>query len=357
MTAQSLQKYVAIAAAGTGGHVFPAMAVAELLQQQGIKVIWLGVNDGKTQGWIAALDVVWMTLCARPIMGLGLFGRCLGVIALGIAMLQAVYVLWRYRVRGVMVFGGFVSAPVGLAARLLRLPLALHEQNAIAGRANAMLAPWAQKIFTAFPEVLTSDRTVMVGNPLRRTLYQAGHVSKFSPHSPMRVLVLGGSQGAVFINRTLAKLCQAHPRACDDFTFRLQCGQADFAATRQALEPYPHVALFAFIDDMAEAYRWADVVIARAGALTIAECQWFDVPALYIPLPTAIGDHQTHNARAAVKQGRATLMPQAEATPENILSWLQQQLTADLPLKHEKPHEAHQRPAERMVALCLSSWT
>ena len=108
---------------------------------------------------------------------------------------------------------------------------------------------------------------------------------------------------------------------------------------------------------MAEAYCWADVVIARAGALTIAACQWFDVPALYIPLPTAIGDHQTHNARAAAKQGRATLMSQGEATPENVLSWLKQQLTADPPPKHGKVHVAHQRPAERMVALCLSAWS
>ncbi len=352
-----MKQSIAIVAAGTGGHVFPAMAVAESWLAKQHRVVWFGVEDGKTRKWIAPLSVSWVALQSKPIMGVGFVQRLMGLACLCLATIQAMVALRRHRVHWVMVFGGYVSAPVGLAARLLRLPLALHEQNAVAGRANAMLAPWAQKIFTAFPEVLTSDHTVLVGNPLRGTLYQTGHVSKSAPHSPMRVLVLGGSQGAVFINRTLAKLCQAHPRACHDFTFRLQCGRAHFTAARQALESFPHIAVSAFIEDMAEAYRWADVVIARAGALTIAECQWFDVPALYIPLPTAIGDHQTHNARAAVKQGRATLMSQAEATPENVLSWLKQQLTADLPLKHEKPHEAHQRPAERMVALCLSSWT
>jgi UDP-N-acetylglucosamine--N-acetylmuramyl-(pentapeptide) pyrophosphoryl-undecaprenol N-acetylglucosamine transferase len=350
-----MKKRVAVAAAGTGGHVFPAMAVAEVLQQQGIEVIWFGVNDGKTRDWVATLDVVWIALFARPMMGMRLLGQCLGLVALGVAFLQALYVLWHHRIQWVVVFGGYVSAPVGLAAWILRRPLVLHEQNAVAGRANAMLAPMAQKIFTAFPDVLASDRTVLVGNPLRGALYQKGHASVSRPHVPMRVLVLGGSQGAAFINRTMAMVIQAGPKTCGDFEFRLQCGQVDFDQTRQALASYPQVALFAFIDDMAEAYLWADVVIARAGALTIAECQWFDVPALYIPLPTAIGDHQTHNAHAAVQRGRATLMPQAEATPENILTWLQQQQTAKVPPKRDEENEDGLWPAERMVALCFSA--
>ena len=335
------KRRLVIAAGGTGGHVFPALAVAQVLARHGVVVEWVGSNRGLEARVVR--DQAGFPLTELTVQGLR--GRGLvGLLGLPMGLLRSLIDCWRVlaRVRPglVLVFGGYVSFPVGLAARLQGRPLWVHEQNAVMGTANRWLARLAQRVLTSFSTTQHAPvSAVCVGNPVREALTALQPVSARSmgEGQPLRLLVLGGSLGARALNQALpsvvAGLQTVWPQGLAVWH---QTGTSEEAAVRQAYAAQPivpqNLRVEAFIDDMAAAYQWADLVVCRAGASTVAELAAVGLPAIFVPLPHAIDDHQTANAQALVQAGAALLVAQtdrlADALSVSLSSLTAQRLRA-----------------------------
>lgn len=306
---------ILIMAGGTGGHVFPALAVAEELRSAGHPVVWLGTQAGLEARVVpaAGLPMAWVRV--RGLRGKGLLRVLTAPFMLAGALLQAGSVLHRLRPRAVLGMGGFVTGPGGFMAWLLRRPLLIHEQNSVAGLTNRLLAPLATRVMEAFPGSLPVRlQPLHTGNPVRGAIIRvAPPAERFAGREgPMRLLVLGGSLGAQALNdslpQALARIDTARrPRV------RHQTGTRNLDAAREAYaRAGVEAEIVPFIEDMAEAYAWADLVVCRAGALTIAELTAVGVAAILVPYPHAVDDHQTGNARYLVEAGAALLIPQPE---------------------------------------------
>lgn len=300
---------VLIMAGGTGGHVFPALAVAEQLSAAGYRVLWLGAENGMEIRLVPSHGYEVAVLAVGRLRGGGLKRKLVGPWQLLRAIWQARRLIRREQPVLAVGFGGFVSAPGGLAARLAGIPLVVHEQNAVPGLANRVLGRLAAETLTGFEGVMKGG--VWVGNPVRTEITElAAPQERYGGRrGPLRVLVLGGSQGALSLNQDLPELLLA--ALGGHLEVRHQCGagrEAEAAPVYQALGLRAQVS--EFIDDMAQAYGWADLVVCRAGALTVAEVAAAGVAALFVPLPTAVDDHQTLNARWLVDRGAALMLPQ-----------------------------------------------
>ena len=315
------KRRLVIAAGGTGGHVFPALAVAQALARQGVIVEWVGSNRGLEARVVR--DQAGFPLTELTVQGLR--GRGLaGLLGLPIGLMRSLIDCWRVlaRVRPglVLVFGGYVSFPVGLAARLQGRPLWVHEQNAVMGTANRWLARLAQRVLTSFPKTQHAPASaVCVGNPVREALtaLPPAPVRPMGEGQPLRLLVLGGSLGARALNQALPSVVAGlQPTWPQGLAVWHQTGTAEEAAVREAYAAQSVVPqslrVAAFIDDMAAAYQWADLVVCRAGASTVAELAAVGLPAVFVPLPHAIDDHQTTNAQALVEAGAALLVAQTD---------------------------------------------
>ena len=314
-----------ILAGGTGGHVFPALALAETLRTRGWQVSWLGTSQGIEARLVPAAGIPLHTLPVVGFRGKRLMNRLVVPWRLGLSLWSALALLLRLRPQVVIGFGGFAAGPGGLMAAALGRPLFIHEQNAFAGTTNRWLAKVADQVFAAFPESFPETVAVRhVGNPVR-----AGIAALPPPAErwreragPLRLLVLGGSLGALSLNQAVPAALAALPdRAA--FQVRHQTGERTHA---QALAAYEEAGVEAeistFIPDMASAYAWADLVVCRAGALTIAELAAAGLPAILVPYPHATDDHQTANAQYLVSAGAAWLIPDADLTPERLLGLL-----------------------------------
>lgn len=319
-------KRVVIMAGGTGGHVFPALAVAEQLRHRGVTVSWLGTRAGIEARLVPAAGIDIDYLKIKGVRGRGLSGLLKAPFLVSLALWQAIKVLRHLKPDVVIGFGGFASGPGGLAAKLLRIPLLIHEQNAVAGTTNKLLARVANKTLTGFDKVFVDG--VWVGNPVRESLQHLPEpCERYSAREkePLHLLVLGGSLGALAINELVPKavsLLAANERPL----IRHQCGVRHVEATSAAyVQAQVQAKIEPFIDDMAEAYSWADFVICRAGALTVAELAAAGVPALLVPLPTAIDDHQTHNAAVLAGVGAALCVAQQDLTAQKLAQVLQEQ--------------------------------
>jgi UDP-N-acetylglucosamine--N-acetylmuramyl-(pentapeptide) pyrophosphoryl-undecaprenol N-acetylglucosamine transferase len=311
-----------VMAGGTGGHVFPALAVAQELRDRNIAVTWLGTRHGIEAELVPEHDFPIDYIDVVGLRGSGVVKLLKAPLLLMKALWQAVVVVRKERPSVVLGFGGFASGPGGVAARLLRVPLVIHEQNAIAGTTNKLLAKIASRVLVAFPNALT--RGEWVGNPVRREI-----LALPSPETRvaldgrrLRLLVLGGSLGALAINQrvpsALAMLNEAQRPEV-----RHQCGRKHLPETENTYKAaLVEASVEPFIADMAEAYDWADIVICRAGALTISELSAAGVGALLIPYPHAIDDHQTCNAEWMVKHDAAVLIQQADLTAELLAALL-----------------------------------
>jgi UDP-N-acetylglucosamine--N-acetylmuramyl-(pentapeptide) pyrophosphoryl-undecaprenol N-acetylglucosamine transferase len=315
-----------VMAGGTGGHVFPALAVAQWLSGQGCRITWLGSAHSMESRLIPSYGIVLEQIEVRGIRGVGLRRRLTAPFEIGRALWQALSVLRRTRPNLVLGMGGFVTGPGGLMARLLRTPLVIQEQNAIPGLTNKLLSRFATRVFEAFPGSFGVDvGAVTSGNPVRREIVELPEPAlRFAHRSgPVRLLVLGGSLGARALNQTLpAALALLPPALCPEI--RHQAGEKLFD---EALAAYEMAGVSAqvkpFEQDMAGAYGWADLVICRAGALTVSELAAAGVGAILVPFPHAVDDHQTHNARFLVDAGAARLAPQHELTAEGLATTLQ----------------------------------
>ena len=314
----TIGKTLLVMAGGTGGHVFPGLAVADLLRSRNWKVVWMGAPDSMEARLVPArgYEMAWVRFAA--LRGKGLLRKLLLPFHLLSACWQARRELRRVRPDVVLGMGGYISFPGGIMAALLRYPLVIHEQNSVAGLANRVLARLADRVACGFPDVL--PKGVWVGNPLRSEMSRVAPPAErlAGRQPPLHLLVLGGSLGAAALNemvpRGLALIdADRRPQVVH------QAGEKHLAQLRenyQAAGVQAHCA--AFIDDMAGAYEWADLVLCRAGALTVAELAATGVASILVPFPHAVDDHQTSNAKFLSSAGGATLLPQAELTPESI---------------------------------------
>ena len=330
MMAVARQDLVLMTAGGTGGHVYPALAVATELLGRGYRVEWVGTRRGLEHRVVPAAGIPLHCLAVRGVRGKNLLHKLLGIALLGVAAVQALWLVWRRAPRCVVGMGGYAAGPAGVAAWLLRKPLLIHEQNAVAGTTNRMLAPLARRVVAGFPDAFREEvDCAVLGNPVRRELLQAAADSRydFTGQRPLRLLVLGGSLGAQPINRVLPGALRALAATAGEGAIEVR-HQAGEAHAGDGTADYGEwlqrgVQVLPFIDDMAAAYAWADLVLCRAGALTIAEVAVMGRPSILVPLPHAIDDHQSANARFLSGRGAAMLLPQSELSPERLAATLQ----------------------------------
>lgn len=306
---------VMVLAGGTGGHIFPGLAVARALHEGGVPVVWLGAEDGMETRLVPQHGIEIDTIMVRAIRGKGL-GTLLGApLKVMRAVSAARRVIRARQPRAVISFGGFAAGPGGLAARMAGVPLIVHEQNRAPGMTNRVLARLADRVLTGFPDTFNGAGEELVGNPVRDEIHAVPMpAERFAGREgDLRILVLGGSQGARILNEAvplaLAAL-RADGIACQ---VRHQCGakQVDPATTAYA-QAAIEASIEPFIADMAAAYAWADLVLCRAGALTLAELCAAGVGSVLVPFALAVDDHQTRNAQYLVEHGAAVLLPQQE---------------------------------------------
>jgi UDP-N-acetylglucosamine--N-acetylmuramyl-(pentapeptide) pyrophosphoryl-undecaprenol N-acetylglucosamine transferase len=316
-------------AGGTGGHVYPALAVARALQAQSHEVVWLGTHRGLESRVVpeAGIEIEWISI--KGLRRKGALAVLIAPIQIGWALMQSLAVIFRRRPAAVLGMGGFASGPGGVAAWLTRRPLIIHEQNAAAGMTNRLLARLARVVLQAFPGSFNSDVDAeTVGNPVREDIAAVPppHERYVNRQGPLRVLVLGGSQGALALNRTVpAALALLDPELRP--LVRHQCGERTLDTAKQSYDEHAvDVELLPFIEDMAGAYAWADLVICRAGALTVAELCAVGVPALLVPYPAAVDDHQTANARPMADAGAGQIIQETDLTPEGLADLLREWL-------------------------------
>jgi UDP-N-acetylglucosamine--N-acetylmuramyl-(pentapeptide) pyrophosphoryl-undecaprenol N-acetylglucosamine transferase len=309
-----------IMAGGTGGHIFPGLAVADAVRVAGWLVIWMGNPNGMEAKLVPArgFEMAWVRFGA--LRGKGLLRKLMLPINLLSGFRQSWQELGRLRPDVVLGMGGYISFPGGMMAVLRGIPLVLHEQNSVAGLANKVLAGVADRILTGFPQVLVKKNTTWCGNPVRPEIAAlAPPNERYAERSgPLRFLVVGGSLGAQALNQTVPQALALLP-AEERPEVVHQAGEKHLDALKAAYAQAGVAAkLVPFIDDMAGAYAWADVVICRAGALTIAELAAAGVASILVPFPHAVDDHQTSNARYLAAAGAAILLPQNELTPQRL---------------------------------------
>ncbi|MFM1907192.1 MAG: undecaprenyldiphospho-muramoylpentapeptide beta-N-acetylglucosaminyltransferase [Pseudomonadota bacterium] len=317
-----------IMAGGTGGHIFPGLAVAQALRERGWMVHWLGGRGSPQSPSMESRLVPPHGFAMEYVDFSGVRGKgAATLIKLPVRLLRALWQSWlvlrRVRPDVVIGLGGYISAPAGVVAALTGRALMLHEQNSVAGMANRVLARLARRVFSAFPDVLPG--AAWVGNPLRAGfLRQAAPAERFSGRSgPLRVLVVGGSLGAQALNRIVPQALALLPRDARPVVTH-QSGEKQIDALRASYATAGVQAeLTPFIQDTAQAFAAADLVICRAGASTVTELAAVGVAAVYVPFPSAVDDHQTRNAQFLVAQGGGWLLPQQELTPEALLPYLQ----------------------------------
>ena len=314
---------VMILAGGTGGHVFPALAVAEELRRRRVDVIWVGTRRGLEARVVPATGIAMEWLEVRGLRGSGWRAWIAAPAMLLRALWRALRLVRRYRPKAVLGMGGYVSGPGALAAWLLRRPLLIHEQNITAGMTNRLLRRLARVVMTGYPGSLTGGRVngVWTGNPVRAEITRVPSPRlRYAARrgAAPRLLVLGGSQGAAVLN-TVIPAALATLEAQQRPIVWHQAGERTLAQAREAYRRYAVAAtVSAFIDDMAEAYGWADLVVCRAGALTVAELTVAGVPAVLVPFPHAVDDHQTANARYLSRAGAAVVVPEHELTAAHL---------------------------------------
>ncbi len=320
---------VLIMAGGTGGHVFPALAVAERLRDRGVPVVWMGTPRGLEATLVPKAGIPMEWIGVAGLRGKGVRRLLAMPPMLGRAVWQARTILRRLRPRVVLGMGGFTSGPGGVAARSLGIPLVVHEQNAIAGLTNSWLARIASRVLEAFPATFPAARRALtVGNPVRQRIgLLPPPAERFASHSgPLRLLVVGGSQGALALNQLVPRALALLQESERPEVWHQAGGQLREAAETAYRNAGVSVRLTPFIEDMAEAYGWADLVLCRAGALTIAELAAAGVGSILVPFPFAVDDHQTANAGFLERGGAALLRQQAGLTAESLAGLLRELL-------------------------------
>lgn len=349
---------VLIMAGGTGGHVFPALAVAEELRARGANLNWLGTGRGIENRLVPAADIPLHLIKVEGVRGRGIIGLVKAPFLIIYALLQALSVIRQVKPTVVLGFGGFASGPGGLAAKLSGVPLVIHEQNAVAGTTNRLLAKIATKVLAAFPNAFRGavDEQV-IGNPVRNQIKHLDgpsdrYVGREQQKLPLQLLVVGGSLGAKAINDLIPQALAELPLESRP-TIWHQSGRGHVEATTALyMQHQVNAKVTEFIDDMAAAYAWADLVICRAGALTVSELMMAGVASVLIPLPSAIDDHQTFNAKNLSDAGAGIALVQKDLTAAKLAALLLTELANRnyLMLMAEKAQQLAKPAAAAQVA-------
>jgi len=338
-----MTKKLLVMAGGTGGHVFPGLAVAKMLREQGWEIHWLGCATRMEADLVPKHNIDISYIDVEGVRGNGILRLIKAPFKIIRSVWQAKKVIKQFKPDVVLGMGGFASGPGGIAAKLCGIPLVLHEQNAVAGLTNSYLAKVASQVMVAFDGALTKYNPQVVGNPVRQDILDLGRLSP-KKQSPLNVLIVGGSLGAKVLNETLPKALPLLKTL--DISIRHQAGKNNSNDVINAYQatcntsPLPaSIDVSDFIDDMAGAYQQADLLICRAGALTVSEVAVLGLPAIFIPLPYAVDDHQTKNAQALSDNKAAIILPQSQMTAQSLAQCVIQ-LSADGEL--EKMHHASQ---------------
>ena len=342
-------------AGGTGGHVFPGLAVATELQQKGWQVHWLGTANRMEAKIVPKTGIAISYIDVAGVRGNGLLRLIKAPFQILKSILQARKVIKAFKPDVVLGMGGFASGPGGIAAWIMGIPLILHEQNAVPGMTNKILARFATKVFTGFDRTFPeqegiSDKYRWVGNPVRREFFD---LTRAEPaQHKINILVVGGSLGAQALNEAVPLAL----KEIDRFNVRHQCGGGHLSSVEKSYQDYfadqDNWQVEEFIEDMAAAYQWADLVICRAGALTVAEVAASGVAAVFVPLPHAVDDHQTKNAMALSSQQAAYLLPQSLLLQGELVPILKQGVSSpeSLQLMGQKARTLAKNKASEDVA-------
>lgn len=344
---------ILIMAGGTGGHIFPALAVADVLRTQGWRVTWLGAPNSMEAELVPkhGYEMAWVRFSG--LRGKGPLRKVLLPFNLLVALWQSAVTLLHYRPDVVLGMGGYITFPGGIMAALLRRPLVIHEQNSIAGLSNKTLAHFAKRVLSGFPKVLPGAE--WCGNPVRDSIAALPEPQQryIARNSALHVLVVGGSLGAKAINECVPQALALLPQALRP-NITHQTGKQHREAVQTAYQQAGVAAeIEPFLEDMAHYYAWADVVICRAGALTIAELAAAGVASILVPFPFAVDDHQTGNARFLSERGAAILLPQGELTPQRLAGLLQDMTRAHaLSMAQAARAAAQPAAASRVAQVC-----
>jgi len=361
MSGRSNNRPILVMAGGTGGHVYPALAVAHALQQHSRDIVWLGTHRGIESRVVpaAGIEIEWISVAG--LRHKGALALLAAPFRLSLALVQSLRVMFRHRPAAVLGMGGFVSGPGGLAAWLTRRPLLIHEQNAVAGLTNRLLARLARVVLQAFPGSFSASvKTETVGNPVRADIAALDEpTARYGDRAgPLRLLVLGGSQGALALNRAVPAALALLPQSMRP-RVRHQAGERTLETAGKAYAGHGiEVELCPFIEDMAAAYAWADLVVCRAGALTVAELSAAGLPAIFVPYPAAVDDHQTANARGMVAAGAAAVLQESELSDQSLADLLREWLVSrDGLLRRAQQARSLAQPdaLRRITSLCLEA--
>ena len=349
-----MSRSILIMAGGTGGHIFPALAVADVLRTQDWHVTWMGAPNSMEAELVPkhGYEMAWINFSG--LRGKGLLRKLLLPFNLLVALWQSAVALLRHRPDVVLGMGGYITFPGGVMAALLRRPLVIHEQNSIAGLSNKTLAHFARRVLSGFPKVLPGAE--WCGNPVRDSIAQLPEPQQryAARNGVLNVLVVGGSLGAKAINECMPQALALLPQAMRPSVTH-QTGKQNFEMVQTAYQQAGVDAeIKPFLEDMAHYYAWADVVICRAGALTIAELAAAGVASILVPFPFAVDDHQTGNARFLSECFAAILLPQSELTPQHLAGLLQN-MTRALALEMAQAARAAAQPAaaQRVAEVCM----
>ena len=320
-----MSRTIMIMAGGTGGHIFPAVSVAEYLRGRGWNIVWLGSKSGMETTLVAPKGYTMAWISMSGVRGRGWTRMVLLPLQLLIAFWQSARAIFAHRPDVVLGMGGYVSFPGGMMASLLNRPLAIHEQNSIAGLANRVLAKLADRVLAGFPNAFgASTAVIWTGNPVRDEISGLSDPERRyrARSGPLRLTVIGGSLGAQALNQTVPQALALLP-ATERPVVTHQSGERHMAAVEGYYASAGVTAtLVPFISDMAAQYAESDLIICRAGASTIAELAAAGIASVLVPFPHAVDDHQTHNARFLAERGGAVLVPQAELTPRKLAELL-----------------------------------
>ena len=346
------QNTLLVMAGGTGGHVYPALAVANYLRSKDTKIAWLGTHRGLEARVVPQHNIELAWVSVEGLRGKGVISCLLAPFKLLRALWQSARAIREIKPDCVLGMGGFVAGPGGLAARIMRKPLVIHEQNAVAGLTNRYLAKIANKVLTGFPSVSDLPTNAQwVGNPVRKEIADIAKTDKqVAKLGEVKVLVIGGSQGAHTFNLHLPRLFKHHDA---DIKIWHQSGKGRASEVEQRYRDLQMDAeVSEFIEDMAEAYAWADLLVCRAGAMTIAECAAAGKPAILVPFPFSAGDHQSINAKALVDVGAALMLSNQELAEASSFSHLAQLLSNPEHLNEmgNKARNLYKPDAMKMVA-------
>ncbi|MEM8845211.1 MAG: undecaprenyldiphospho-muramoylpentapeptide beta-N-acetylglucosaminyltransferase [Pseudomonadota bacterium] len=351
---------VMILAGGTGGHVFPALAVANKLHDRGVPIIWVGTEKGIESRVVPAAGFQLLTMRVQGLRRKGFMQYVRAPIIILQALIESLKIIVTHKPCVLLGMGGFVAGPCALVGVLLRKPLVIHEQNSILGLTNRILAPICNKMFTGFPILKDKKKVEYSGNPVRESLTTISipEVRLKDRTSAKRILVIGGSLGAMALNKII-------PQAIEKISSTMQVEvwhQTGKDRNKEVLNNYlkftEDARVNEFIDDMSEAYQWADLIICRSGAITLAEVATVGLGAVLIPYPYAVDDHQTANARNFVSAGAAYLVSESDLNPYNLAELLislldnpKQLLAMSCAAKKLSAENASQRIADECIRL------